>query len=142
MRRAVAALLALAAGAACDPGPVHRWADGRVVARGHVERHDHTGPWTLFDERGRRVATGCFARGQPTGIWKTFAPDTGTLKERHTFVNGVLAGAAASWHADGRLAAAGAFAAGLRVGPWTFWHASGEVDLERTGCYRGGVRVP
>ncbi len=140
LARRVLLTLLLALPAACHPGPVHRWADGRIVARGAMERHEHEGPWTLFDEQGRRFATGCYRRGQPTGIWKAFHADTGTLRERLTFVDGALTGPAATWFRDGQRESAGAFVAGQRDGAWWFWRADGTVDLQRTGWYRAGAR--
>jgi antitoxin component YwqK of YwqJK toxin-antitoxin module len=138
---ALPVLLALLGAAACSPGPVHRWADGRVVARGHVVRHEHEGRWTLFDEQGRRVVTGTYTGGAPTGVWKQLDPATGRLLQQHTFVDGALHGPAAGFHTDGARAWRGAYAAGARDGAWTFWRADGSVDPEQTGWYVAGVRA-
>jgi hypothetical protein len=137
----LAGAVALALATACRPGPVHRWADGRAVARGHVVRHDHEGRWTLFDEQGRRLITGTYDKGTAVGIWKTFDPATGRLVQQHTLVAGALHGAAATWHGNGAPASRGAFANGQRDGAWLCWRPDGTLDPEQTGWYRAGVRA-
>ncbi len=54
---------------------------------------------------------------------------------------GVPDGPASEWHRNGRLAAQGRYAAGLRQGQWSFWSPDGALDAGRSGLYRAGRRL-
>lgn len=105
-------------------------ADGRIERDG-FERE--------FGVDGRLLAERGFARDVPVGTWREWYPD-GTPRSEVAF------GAVGSsellpsryWHANGRLAAEGPCAAGVREGEWSYFDERG--TLLRRGSYRGGVR--
>ena len=132
------AIVLLAVLPACEPGRTEYAANGR--RSGHGPRIDKLGEgrWTLFDQRGARMAAGCLAGGKLGGLWKRFHAD-GTLAERSHLLGGVRDGPAATFYPDGTRESSGSYRNDQREGAWVFWKPTGEVDETRTGAYRGGV---
>lgn len=124
--------------AACEPGPLHGWPDGRVVGRGHRSQVANEGYWSMFVPDGSRV-TGRFVDGRTFGIWKYY-DSRGVLRARTSLHEGREHGPAATWHADGTPESQGGYVDGRREGAWRFWTAAGAPDPARTGHYIAGVR--
>lgn len=45
------------------------------------------------------------------------------------------------FYSDGSKMAEGSYSAGRMEGEWTYWRRDGELDVERSGTYAGGVKV-
>ena len=104
--------------------------DGRVERDG-FERE--------FGRDGRLLAERGFARDAPVGTWREWYPD-GTPRSEVAFGPSGSRELVPSryWHPNGKVAAEGPCAAGVREGEWSYFDEQG--TLQRRGTYRGGLR--
>jgi len=82
-----------------------------------------------------------FAAGKRTGPWKAWF-DSGQLQSEGNFAGDLQDGPWTLWFANGQMQAKGTFVAGVMEGAWEGWNEDGTPDVNQSGTYKQGAKVP
>ena len=114
-------------------GLLHEWRVWIVPGRGAIK----DGVERIWHRNGNLHWEREFARGKPTGTWKSWYED-GTPRAECHYRGPTVETTMSFWFEDGQLSAQGPAADGARRGLWRFWWRNGR--LAEQGAYREGMK--